>query len=60
MSVQENSTFPHRLNPDKTYDSICRLCYQTIASATIESDLTMHEGLHSCAPPAFTRVTMSL
>jgi hypothetical protein len=50
MSPHSNPSFPHRINPDKTYDSICAVCYLTIASATIESELAKYERLHACSP----------
>jgi hypothetical protein len=48
MRVQAASTFPHRLNQDTTYDSICPVCYLTVASSLVETDLTEHEALHAC------------
>jgi hypothetical protein len=43
-------TFPHRLNRDGTYDSICTICHQTVATAKNEKDLFRHEFDHVCNP----------
>ena len=40
--------FPHRRNRDGTYDSICRLCAATVATAAKEADLLDHEMRHKC------------
>jgi hypothetical protein len=42
------TSFAHRLNPDKSIDSICRACFQTIASEESEGKLIAHEERHSC------------
>ncbi len=42
--------FAHRTNPDKTIDSICTSCFQTIASEDVESKLAAHEESHNCDP----------
>jgi hypothetical protein len=41
-------TFPHRLNPDGTFDSICPGCFQTIATQKEESQLAAAEEAHRC------------
>jgi hypothetical protein len=40
--------FPHRQNPDGSFDSICIECFQTIASNTVEGELAPHESRHLC------------
>jgi hypothetical protein len=42
--------FAHRRNPDKSIDSICTACFQTIASEDLEDELVAHEKSHSCDP----------
>ena len=42
--------FAHRTNPDKSIDSICTTCFQTIASEGIASKLIAYEERHSCDP----------
>lgn len=42
--------FAHRTNPDKSIDSICTACFQTIASEDVEGKLTAHEESHTCDP----------
>ena len=50
MHSQKRSTFPHRLNPNGSYDSICRECHQTVASSLDEADLAPYEHDHACNP----------
>jgi hypothetical protein len=40
--------FPHRLNRDGSYDSICLKCFATIASTRTEIELTSHDKTHIC------------
>ena len=42
--------FAHRSNPDKSIDSICTACFQTIASEDLEGKLLAHEESHVCDP----------
>jgi len=44
------SPFAHRRNPDKSIDSICTVCFQTIASEDLEGKLIAHERSHTCDP----------
>ena len=50
MSIQPN--FAHRPNhDDQTFDSICRVCYRTVASHVRErADLEQAEREHDCGP----------
>jgi hypothetical protein len=41
-----------RKNQDATVDSICDVCYQTIANAREEGDLAEAEHDHRCDPNA--------
>ncbi len=41
-------TFPHRLNWDGSYDSICLKCFATVATTRTESELTAHDKNHAC------------
>ena len=41
-------SFAHRLNHDASIDSICKTCYQTVASADRESELIHIEESHLC------------
>ena len=45
----EHAQFPHRVNHDGTYDSICRMCYRTIAHEVREADLADFEASHVCS-----------
>jgi len=49
MSI-ERAQFPHRVNRDGTFDSICRVCFRTIAHEIRERDLAGFESAHVCAP----------
>ena len=42
------STFPHRQNKQGEYESICRSCFATIATAESEAELIAHERAHVC------------
>ena len=42
--------FAHRKNPDRSIDSICTTCFQTIASEDSAGKLISHEERHSCDP----------
>jgi hypothetical protein len=50
MVQQFRPNFPHRLNADGAYDSICTLCRVTVASTRVEADLSQHERSHKCNP----------
>ena len=41
-------TFPHRHNPDGSYDSICTGCFVTVAKAKPEAELEVFEKDHVC------------
>ncbi|MGA2848569.1 MAG: hypothetical protein ABSE46_06215 [Terracidiphilus sp.] len=43
-------TFPHRLNPNGSYDSICTECHLTVASSRDEAALANYEQDHACNP----------
>jgi hypothetical protein len=40
--------FPHRLNKDGTYDSICLQCYATVANARTSAELEEFDVKHIC------------
>jgi hypothetical protein len=42
--------FPHRRNPDGTYDSICPRCYRTVDRQLVEADLRAEERVHVSDP----------
>ncbi len=43
-----NPAHPHRQKFDGTFDTICLLCFATIANARVEADLAEHESDHAC------------
>jgi len=42
--------FAHRKNSDGSIDSICTMCFQTIATEDSEGKLIAHEERHLCDP----------
>jgi hypothetical protein len=50
MVHQYSPSYPHRLNAYGSYDSICTLCQQTVATAMVEAELSQHEETHECNP----------
>jgi hypothetical protein len=40
--------YAHRRNSDGSHDSICTLCYATVATARSEAHLAQHEHDHVC------------
>jgi hypothetical protein len=52
-----SSQYAHRRNHDGTLDSICKLCYLTVARAYREADLSQLEFRHICQPAERRRAT---
>lgn len=48
MDNRKNIIYPHRHNSDGTHDSICPICYLTIANSENEADLKLVEDQHEC------------
>ena len=44
--------FPHRRNPDGSFDSICPKCFRTVATRRNEADLAQPERDHICEDEA--------
>jgi len=44
--------FPHRRNPDGSFDSICPKCFRTVATRRNEADLAQDERDHVCEDDA--------
>jgi hypothetical protein len=42
------TNFPHRRNQDGEFESICRVCFATVATAAIEAELLAYEQGHIC------------
>jgi hypothetical protein len=42
------NAFPHRLNRDGSFDSICLKCFATVASTVTERELKAREKNHAC------------
>ena len=48
MSLLLDCQWPHRLNQDGTYDSICPTCFQTVAHTRSVAELAPAECDHVC------------
>jgi hypothetical protein len=48
MTRYVHTHFPHRCNPNGTYDSICIECFQTVATRIEEAELAQQESAHVC------------
>jgi hypothetical protein len=48
QAERTQQTFPHRRNPDGTFDSICPHCFRTVSHQESESDLAEFERSHVC------------
>ncbi len=51
---EEIPDFPHRINPDGTYESICILCLATVATAKDLAALHARHKDHACQPFVWT------
>lgn len=56
MANRTRPTFPHKQNPDSTFDSICTKCFTTLATSSKEADLKAAEDAHVCPGFDFGRV----
>ena len=48
MAQASRTAFPHRRNPNGSFDSICTQCFRTIATAPAEDELHAAESAHDC------------
>jgi hypothetical protein len=48
MTYRSAPFFPHRRNPDGTFNSICLTCFATIASYKTEEELKELDESHVC------------
>jgi hypothetical protein len=55
MAIERLKHYPHRRNWDKSYDSICPLCYRTIGNRREETELAQDEERHACEGWRLTR-----
>lgn len=56
MVYQYRPNFPHRLNADGSYNSICTLCHMTVARTKIEAELSQYEQNHKCSLVRFDQL----
>ena len=52
--------FPHRKNPDGTWDSICPDCLRTIARVKDRADLEIIERIHDCLQFARSGISIGI
>jgi hypothetical protein len=50
MAHKTTTLFPHRLNRDRSFDSICPVCFATIANEKSEINLAAFDRNHVCDP----------
>jgi hypothetical protein len=50
---KQSNIFPHRKNQDGSWDTICTVCFGTVATRSHESALAQEEEVHIC--PHLTR-----
>ena len=48
MAEYTDTIFPHRHNPDGTFDSICPWCFLTVSAKRNETELAGDESNHVC------------
>jgi len=49
--MSDNSMmYPHRLNEEGSYDSICRECFGSVVRGKSEGELAAYEEAHICDP----------
>lgn len=55
MDLPVTPSFAHRHNRNGTVDSICKICFATVATSNWEFALEPRELAHSCDPLALER-----
>jgi len=50
MASQLTCRFPHKSNAHGSVDSICIVCYATVASGRKETELAPYDKIHVCDP----------
>jgi hypothetical protein len=48
MNAMPRIPFPHRINPDGSFDSICPTCYRTIGNRVTAEELSKDEQRRTC------------
>ena len=48
MADIRTPNYPHRQNPDGSFDSICPACFATVANAKDVTELNIYEKKHIC------------
>jgi len=59
MTTLLRPNFPHRHNTDGSYDSICTVCYATVASVRKECELAVAESIHRCDPATLYQLSQN-
>jgi hypothetical protein len=50
MLAKSSPIYPHRLNKDGSYTSICPQCLSKVARTNTEAELAAHDNIHKCNP----------
>ena len=50
MGLGKTTLFPHRHNRNGSWDSICVVCFATVATAVVGAELSAKEATHVCDP----------
>jgi hypothetical protein len=48
MDYRSAANYPHKRNKDGSFNSICPVCFRTIASKMTEDELAQEEKKHVC------------
>jgi hypothetical protein len=46
---KQSNIFPHRQNEDGSWDTICTMCFATVATRPHEAALAKEEAAHTCS-----------
>lgn len=55
MTYRSAPFFPHRRNPDGTFNSICLCCLETVASHKTDEELKELDKQHVCSTTTHSR-----
>ena len=55
MDSRSAAYYPHKRNKDGSFNSICLLCFRTVASQMTEDELAQEEKKHVCVTSLLTK-----
>jgi hypothetical protein len=59
MAAEATTFYPHRINRDGTFDSICLTCFLTVAHAQTEAELLAYDREHVCEYWTVSQLTLN-